>query len=71
MVQGKWLTAQMWDRCTNKNNPLSDSSLVDDVVLHHAVSYDLNLRHLNIYGKVNDEGVYHHFVTGNNMYILL
>ena len=38
LVQGKWLTDQMWDRCINKNNPLSDASLVDAVMLNHAVS---------------------------------
>ena len=67
MVWGKWLTAQMWACYINKNHPLSDSSLVDYVMLHHSMSYDTTLRNLYLNGKVNDEGVYHHFVTGNNM----
>ena len=36
-------------------------------MLHHAVSYDPNLRHLDLNGKVNYEGGYRHFVTGDNM----
>ena len=70
MVRGKWLTAHMWSRYINKNYTLSDSSLVDAVMLHHTVPYDPTLRHLNLNGKVNNEGVYHHFVTSNNMYTL-
>ena len=31
------------------------------------MSYDPTLRHLDINGKVNNEGVYHPFVTGKNM----
>ena len=38
LVQGKWLAAQMWARYINKNHPLSDASLVDAAMLHHAVS---------------------------------
>ena len=67
MIRGKWLTAQIWDRYINNNHPLSDYSLVDAVMKHHAVSYDQTLRHLDLNGKVNDEGVYNHFLTGNNM----
>ena len=66
MVWGKWLTDQMWARYINNNHPFSDSSLVDAVMLHHAVSYDPNLRHVHLYGMLDDEGVYHNFVTGNN-----
>ena len=44
-----------------------DYSLVDSVMLHHAVSYDPALRHVDLDGRVNDKGVYHYFVTGNNM----
>ena len=40
-------------------------------MLNHAVSYDLTLRYLDLNVKVNDEGVYHHFVTGKNMPTLL
>ena len=36
-------------------------------MLHHDVSYDPTLLHLDLNGKVNNKGVYHHFVTGNNM----
>ena len=64
MVRGKRLTAHMWDRYIKKNHPLSNSSLVDSVMLHHAASYDPTLPHLDLNGKVNGEGVYHHFVTG-------
>ena len=39
---------------------------VDAVMLHHDVSYDMTLRHVDLYVKVNYEGVYHHFVTGKN-----
>ena len=70
MVRGKWLTAQMWAHYINKNHPLSDSYIVYAVMLHHDVSYDPTLRHLDLYGKVNDRGVYHHFVTYNNTSIL-
>ena len=70
MVWGKWSMAQMWARYINKNHPISDSSLVDAVILHHAVLYDLILQHLYINGNVNEGGVYHHFVTGNNMFTL-
>ena len=57
----------MWDHYINNNHILSDYPLVGDTKLHHAVSYDLTLRNLDLYGKVNDEGVYHNFLTGNNM----
>ena len=67
MVWVDWLTAQTWARYINKNHPLSDSSLVDAVMLHHAVSYDLALRHLDLNGKVNDEGVYDHYLKDNNI----
>ena len=36
-------------------------------MLHHAVSYDPTRRHLDLYGKLNDQGIYHYFLTGNNM----
>ena len=38
LVWGKWLTALMWPCYTNKNHTLSDASLVDTMMLHHAVS---------------------------------
>ena len=38
LVRVKWLTAQVWARYINKTNPISDSSLVDAVMLHHDVS---------------------------------
>ena len=38
LVWGKWLTDQIWSRYINKNHPLSDSSLVYDVMLHNTVS---------------------------------
>ena len=38
LVWGKLFTAHIWDRFINNNHPLSDASLVDDVMLHHAVS---------------------------------
>ena len=53
-----------------KNHLLSNSSLVDAVMLHHAVAYDPTLRHVDLYGEVNGEGVYRHFVTSNNASIL-
>ena len=37
IVRGNWLTDQMWDRYINKNQPISYSSCVDAVMLHHAV----------------------------------
>ena len=37
------------------------------MMLHHAVSYDLTLRYLDFNVRVNDEGVYHHFLIVNNM----
>ena len=55
MVWGKWLKTQIWACCINKNHPLSDSSLVDTVMLNHAVSYDPILRHLDFDEKVNDK----------------
>ena len=67
MVRGKWFMDKMWDRHTNKNHLLSYYSLVDAVMLHHDVSYDPTLRHVDLCGKVNGKGIYHHFVTGNNM----
>ena len=57
----------MCARYISKNHPLLDSSLVDVVMLHHAVSYDPTLQHLYLRAKVNEEGFYHHFLTGNNM----
>ena len=60
MVQGKWLMYQMWAHCINKNHPLLESPLVDNVVLHYAVSYYPTLRHLYLGGKLNDEGVCGH-----------
>ena len=38
IVWSKWLAAQIWARCINHNHPLSDASLVDDVMLHHDVA---------------------------------
>ena len=38
LVWGKWLTDQMWACYINRNNPIADASLVDAVMLHHAVS---------------------------------
>ena len=67
MVWVDWLTAQTWARYINKNHPISDSSLVDAVMLHHAVSYDTTLQHLDLNIKVNNKGVYHCFMTCNNM----
>ena len=57
----------MWAHYINNNHPPSYFLLVDAVMIHHAVSYDLTLRNLDLNVKVNDEGVYHHSVTGNNM----
>ena len=68
LVRDKWLTAQMWARYINKNHPLSDSSLFDAVMLNHAVSHDLTLRHLDLNGKVNDKGVHHHFMSTLHCY---
>ena len=67
MVRGECLTDQMWDHQTNNNHTLSDSSLVDAVILHSSVSYDPILQHVELYGKVYGKGVYRHFVTSNNM----
>ena len=67
MLWGKWLKSQMWASYINKNHPLLDSPLVDVVIIHHAASYDPTLQQLYLRAKVNDEGVYHHFLTGNNM----
>ena len=61
MVHGKWLTSQMWYHHINKDHILSDSPLVDDEMLHHAVSYEPTLWYVDLYGKVNREGVYQHF----------
>ena len=71
MVRGKWLTDQMWACYINKNRPLSYYFLVGAVMLHHDVSYDPTLRHLDLNGKVNAEGVYHHFVTVKKMSTIL
>ena len=38
LFRGKWLTAQIWALDINNNHPLLDASLVDAVILHHAVS---------------------------------
>ena len=67
MVQGKWLTAQMWGRYINKNHPPSDYSLVGAMMLHHYMSYDPTLRHLELSVKLNNQGVYNHFLAGNNI----
>ena len=67
MVRCKWLMAQMWDHYINKNHPLSYSSLVDSVMLHHDVPYNLTICQLDLYGKFNDKGFHHHFVTGSNI----
>ena len=37
-VQSKWLTYKIWDSYINKNHPLSDASIFDDVMLNNAVS---------------------------------
>ena len=66
MVRIKWLTTQTWDCYINKNHPLLDSYLVDDVMLHHTFPYYPTLRHLDLNVKVNDKGVYRHFMTGKN-----
>ena len=66
MVRGKWLTAQMWARYINKNHPISSSSNFDSGMLHHAVSYNPTLRHLDINVKLNDKVVYCHSVTVKN-----
>ena len=70
LVRGKWLTAQMWARYIKNNNHLSDAYLVDAVMLHHAVSYDATLPHVELYGNLNFKGVYRHFVTVNDIYTL-
>ena len=64
---GKKLKDQMWDHYINRNHHISDYSLVDAMMLHHDVSYDPTICHIDLYGKVNDEGVYHNFMTGKNM----
>ena len=66
MLQGKWFKNQIWYRYINKNHHLSDYSLIDGMMLHRAVSYDPTLWHVYLYGKVNGEGFYRHFVTINN-----
>ena len=38
LVQGKFLTAQMWACYINKSHPLSDASFVDAAMLHNSVS---------------------------------
>ena len=48
LVWGKWLTAQMWDRYIKRNHPLLDASLVDAVMLHHAVSKKNEINNLFI-----------------------
>ena len=53
----------MWDCHINKNHLLSYSSLVDAVMVHYSVSYDMTLHHIDLYGKLNDKGVYHRFMT--------
>ena len=58
MVLGKWFTDQMWDRYINKNHPLSYLSLINALILHHDMSYDPTLRHVDHDRKVNDEGFY-------------
>ena len=63
---GKWLTAQMWDGYINKNHPLSDASPFDATMLHHDVSYDPTLRNIYLNVNMNDNGVYHHYLTGKN-----
>ena len=67
MVKGKLLTAHLWDRYTNKNHPILYFYLVNAMLLHHYVLYDLTLQHIDLYGNSNGKGVYHHFATGNNM----
>ena len=66
LVHGKWLMAHRWDYYINNNHILSYSSIVESAMLHHDVSYYPTIWHLDLYGKVNGEGVYHHFVTGKN-----
>ena len=60
----------MWARYINKNYHLSYSSTFDAAIFHHAVSYDPTLRNVDLDGKVNNKGVYRHFVIGNNTYPL-
>ena len=64
MVQGKCLVAPVWARYSNKSNTITYPSLVDAVLLHHAVLYHPNLRHLDLNGKLNGKGIYHNFLTG-------
>ena len=66
LVWGKCFTYQMWARYIKNNHPLSDSSLVEAAMLNHALSYDTTLRHIDLHGKMNDKGVYHHYLTGKN-----
>ena len=49
-----------------QNNPLSYASLVDAVISYHDISYDPTLQHIEIDGKMNDKGFYHHYSTGRN-----
>ena len=59
--------AHMWAGYINKNHPFSDASIIDATMLHHVVSHDPTLRHIDLDGNMNDEGVYHHYLTGKNM----
>ena len=56
----------MWARYIKKNYPLSYLSVVYAVMLYHDVSYDQTLRNIYLDGKVNDEGIYYHFLTDKN-----
>ena len=67
LVPGKCLTSYMWSRYIKKNHIISYAYFVDATMLHNAVSYDLRLWHLDLDRKVDNQGVYHHFVTGKYM----
>ena len=57
----------MWDRYINKNHRISDASLVDAVILKHAVLYNPTLRHIDLNEQINDEVFYHCYLTVKNI----
>ena len=59
------MTDQMHSHYINKNYSISEYSLIDTLMLHHYMSYYQTLQHVDFDGKVNDEVVYHNFVTDN------
>ena len=67
IVWGKGLIGHMWACYINKNHPLSDASIVDTTMEHHDVLYNPTLQHIYLNRKMNDEGVFHHYLTGENM----